>query len=400
MKPDFHTKICDDWSLEVLNGLEIDEKQRAWVEIDASSIKQNSEILKNRISENCLLMAVVKADGYGHGAVTVANSALKGGADCLGVATLKEGIELRQSGFKCSILVLGNLIKKKDLRTCFELDLTPTLSSFREAIICQDIASEKDSSANFNIHLKVDTGMTRLGCSFEEAERIINKILELKNVALAGIYSHLAMADALPESYASRVTELQKYRFDQLIKSCPKNESPVCFHLANSAGMLQSVNMHYDMVRVGIALYGYSPVFDLEEDLGLKPALSLKARVTLVREVPAGTGVGYGHSYRTHRKSLLAVVAIGYADGVSRALSGKISALFEGQLFPQVGSIAMDQMVFDITNNTNIKVGSVMTLLGGDEEMSISPKDWSERIGSIPWEIMCSFKNRLPRVVV
>ena len=154
------------------------------------------------------------------------------------------------------------------------------------------------------------------------------------------------------------------------------------------------------MVRVGLCLYGYSPIKDVDCDLNLMPALNVKARITLIRDVPIETGVGYGHLFKTKRKSRLAIVSIGYADGVSRSLSGKISAIVGGTLVPQVGAIAMDQMVFDITDAPNINVGMAVTILGSDGEQVISPQEWSDLSGSIPWEILCGFKNRLPRVVI
>ncbi len=383
---------------KIENVISPDPRSRAWVEVDSKVIENNSRVLKNFIGDDCLLMAVVKADGYGHGAETVAKSALIGGADSLGVATLEEGIQLRNAGLKCQVLILGNLINAEELYSSFCWDLTPTISGIREAIICNNIAENKNKK--FSIHLKIDTGMTRLGCDCDQVEELICKIDCLENISLEGIYSHLAIADRdLENNTQFNFTQVQLTRFEKVLKGLDKRNKFLCRHLANSAGTLSDRRLHFDMVRVGLSLYGYFPVNDFKSDLKLNPALKVKARVTLVRDVKKGTGVGYGHFFKTQRKSKLAVVAIGYADGVSRNLSGKISASIDGVLVPQVGAIAMDQMVFDITDKADIKTGQVLTLLGTDGEVCLSPQNWCDLSGSIPWEVLCSFRNRLPRVV-
>ena len=377
-----------------------DPCNRAWVEVDSQAIENNSRVLKKFIKKDCLLMAVVKADGYGHGAITVSKAALLGGADSLGVATLEEGIELRKSGLDCPILILGNLTSGEELYSSFYWNLVPTISGIREAIICNHIAESHRNK--FSIHLKVDTGMTRLGCNQNEVHELVSKIDSLKNISLEGIYSHLALADQDPsnKTFSTNFTQVQRNRFTEILKIIEDREKLLCRHLANSAATLSDRRLHFDMVRVGLSLYGYYPNSAFESDLKLKPALKVKARVTFIRDVPIGTGVGYGHLFKTKRKSRLAVVAIGYADGVNRTLSGKISASIDGVLVPQVGSIAMDQTVFDITDKPDIKIGHVLTLLGTDGEMFISPHEWSDLSGSIPWEVLCGFRNRLPRVVI
>ncbi len=371
-----------------------DARQRAWIEVESSAIESNTHSLRNVIADSCLLMAVVKADGYGHGAETVARAAINGGADNLGVATLQEGIELRLAGLNCPILLLGNLIKPDELRACLHWRLMPTLSNIREALICQEIA--ESVGLQFNVHLKVDTGMTRLGCDLNLALALISQIDDLNNLVLKGVYSHLALAD----NESSTVTRQQQQKFEKLLTAMGERRKEVCCHLANSAGTLREASLHYDMVRVGLAIYGYTPIAHLKTNLGLKPALALKARVTFIRQVPKGVGVSYGHAFITQRPTRLAVVGIGYADGVNRALSGRISALINGYSLPQVGSITMDQLVLDATDCPELEVGSVVTLLGSDGDNSITPQHWSDLSGSIPWEVLCGFKNRLPRIVI
>ncbi len=376
----------------------IDPRQRAWVEVSPKAITANTKAIKGLLHENCLLMAVVKADGYGHGSETVAQATLQGGATCLGVATLQEGIDLRKAGINCPILILGNLINSEDLASCLAWDLMLTLSSSKEAMLCQALAELKNKQ--FCVHIKVDTGMTRLGCDLDHASALVDLVDGLKNVSLKGIYSHLALADVERNSASESFTFQQKERFDYVLASLNQKTKHLCKHLANSAGTLKSDNFHFDMVRVGLALYGYSPIEKIRNNVFLQPALAVRARITLVRDVPSGTGVSYGHNFITKRQSRLAVVGIGYADGVNRALSGKISVLINGLAYPQVGSITMDQLVIDITDTPDIPVGAVVTLLGVDGAMTITPYQWSQVSGSILWEILCGFKYRLPRIVI
>ena len=376
----------------------IDPRQRAWVEVFPSAIRDNTQVVKSLLAENCLLMAVVKADGYGHGAGTVAEAALEGGAANLGVATLQEALDLRKLGISCPILILGNLVNLKDLDACLNWDLIPTISSSREALLCQKIAESYEKK--FNIHIKVDTGMTRLGCDISSLKSLINLIDTLENIELVGIYSHLALADGERHGQPEIITSLQEKRFNSLLSNFKPARQNLCRHLANSAGTFRDKALHFDMVRVGLALYGYKPFEDFADNCSLKPALAVRARITLIRDVPSHTGVSYGHDFITKRPTRLAVVGIGYADGINRALSGKISVLINGYFYPQVGSITMDQLVIDITENNDIRIGDIVTLLGEDKGSSITPYEWSQACGSIPWEILCSFKYRLPRVVI
>ena len=373
-----------------------DPRQRAWMEVSAQAIENNARALRGILNPGSALMAVVKADGYGHGAETVARAAICGGATSLGVATLQEGIELRRAGLELPVLVLGNLIQAEELRACLHWQLMPTLSSMREALLCQNLAS--GSGRRFSVQLKLDTGMTRLGCDWQDGSRLTAAIQQLDHLILRGVYSHLAMADGGPEGEAERITRLQQERFDAVTRSL--RSEALQLHLANSAGTLRDPSLHHDQVRVGLALYGHSPSQHLNQSVHLEPAMGVKARVSLIRVVPAGVGVSYGHRFITSRPSRLAVVGIGYADGVSRSLSGHISVLHAGQRLPQVGAITMDQLLVDATDHPALDVGDVVTLLGSDGEEVIHPLEWAELSHTIPWEVLCSFKHRLPRLVV
>ncbi len=378
---------------------DIDPKQRAWIEVKGKALESNVRQLKSKLSKNCQFMAVVKADGYGHDAKVVSEYAIKGGASQLGVATLKEGIKLRSSGVKKPILILGNLYTKNDLIISFKNDLMPTISSIRECLICNNIG--KHFGLRFSLHLKVDTGMSRLGFELNKFIQQFEKIQSFENITIKGIYSHLSSADEHNSLDSKSITQQQRLKFQELLNQINVDRNhEIKIHLANSAGMLLNQDFHFDMVRVGLCMYGYSPLEKINNKLSLKPALFLKVKVAFIRIIDKGVGVSYGAKFVSRRKTKLAVLSIGYADGVPRNLSGKLKVIHKNKFYPQVGSITMDQMMVDITGSNEIKIGSTMILLGSDGDKTISPLDWARASNTIPWEILCSFKNRLPRVQV
>ena len=378
---------------------DIDPKQRAWIEVRGKALETNVRQLRSKLRKDCQFMAVVKADGYGHDAKVVSEYAIKGGASQLGVATLNEGIRLRSCGVKVPILILGNLYTKRDLIISFENDLMPTISSIGECLICNNIG--KHFGSKFYLHLKVDTGMSRLGFECSKFVQQFEKIKSFENISIAGIYSHLSSADEINPFDSKSVTQLQRKKFQELLKkiNLDKNQN-IKIHLANSAGMLLNQDFHFDMVRIGLSMYGYSPLIKSDENFTLKPALFLKVKVSFIRIIDKGVSVSYGGKFVSTKKTKLAVLSIGYADGVLRNLSGKINVIHNSKLYPQVGSITMDQMMVDITGSNDIQVGSTMVLLGSEGDKTISPLHWAKESNTIPWEILCSFKNRLPRVQV
>ena len=361
---------------------DIDPKQRAWIEVNGKAIETNVRNLRSKLRNNCQLMAVVKADGYGHDAKVVSEYAIKGGASELGVATLKEGIKLRSFGVNKPILVLGNLYMKKDLIIAFKNDLMPTISSLRECLICNNIG--KQFGLKFSLHLKVDTGMSRLGFESDKFIQEFEKIKSFENISIEGIYSHLSSADEDNSLDPKSSTQLQRLKFRELLKQINVDSfHNIKIHLANSAGMLLNKDFHFDMVRVGLSMYGYSPLAKIDKNLCLKPALFLKVKVAFIRVIDQGVRVSYGGKFVSSRKTKLAVLSIGYADGVPRNLSGKIKVIFKNKLYSQVGSITMDQMMVDITDSDDIKVGTTMLLLGADGGKTISPNDWANKSNTI-----------------
>ena len=369
--------------------------QRAWVEIDLAALTHNVKQLKNLLSPHTELMAVVKADAYGHGAVAVSQTALQAGASWLGVATIPEGIELREAGIEAPILLLGATHTAQQVKAIAQWHLQPTICTAKQALIFSEVLVDLNQS--LPVHAKLDTGMSRLGAPWQEATEFVQLVNGLPNLKLASIYSHLATADS-----PDRTVMLQQHqRFKGAIAQIKTSGiNPRRLHLANSAAALADPDLHYDLVRVGLATYGLYPAPHLQNVVDLKPAMQVKARVTQVKTIEPGTGVSYGYQFIAQRQTRIAVVGIGYADGIPRNLSNKMQVLIRGKFVPQVGAVTMDQLMLDVTDIPDLEVGEVVTLLGKDGENQITADDWAAILGTISWEIICGFKHRLPRVAV
>ncbi|MBV8885101.1 MAG: alanine racemase [Chroococcidiopsidaceae cyanobacterium CP_BM_RX_35] len=372
-------------------------RQRAWVEIDTDALTHNVKQLKALLSPHTKLLAVVKADAYGHGAVTVAQTVLHSGASWLGVATVPEGIELREAGVKAPILILGATHTVEQIHAITRWQLQPTLYHPQQALMFSETLSTNPCGYHpLSVHIKFDTGMSRLGPSWQQAAEFIQLVRRLPHLEIKSIYSHLATAESLDQT----VMRQQQARFEQVIAQIATVMPLPPRHLANSAATLTDQALHYDMVRVGLAMYGLYPATHLRNTINLKPALRLKARVTQVKTIPPQTGVSYGHKFITERELRLAVVGIGYADGVPRNLSNQMTVLLRGQRVPQVGAITMDQLMLDVSAIADLTVGEEVTLLGAEGKEQIWADDWATTLGTISWEILCGFKHRLPRVAV
>ncbi|MGB3204587.1 MAG: alanine racemase [Crinalium sp.] len=371
-----------------------DPCQRAWVEIDLKALVQNVTQIKSLLSPQTALMAVVKADAYGHGARIVSQKVLEAGASWLGVATVPEGIELRQAGIDVPILVLGAVNSPEEIQAIAHWKLQPTICSPQQAKTFEKTLGNLEQK--LPVHVKLDTGMSRLGTFWQDATEFIELVQKLSNLEIASIYSHLATADDVDPT----VMKQQHERFQSAIASLKATGIIPRLHLANSAATLSDRALHYDMVRVGLALYGLYPAEHLKQVINLKPVLSVKARVTQVKTISPGTGVSYGYKFVASKETQIAVVGIGYADGVPRSLSNKMKVLIRGQIVPQIGAITMDQLMLDVSSIPDLQVGEVVTLLGEQGNIKIQADDWASALGTISWEILCGFKHRLPRVAV
>lgn len=380
-------------------------RRDAWVEVDLNAIEQNLRFVRSRLKppikgigpnnpdQAPRLMAVVKSDGYGHGASSVAEvlEASSEGVDWLGVASIDEGTQLRASGIKLPILILSPT-PSWAISTALENKLDITLSSEKQI---RDVAA----CGRARVHLKIDTGMHRLGVPFEKLEETLKLIKSLDNLELVSVYSHLAKA-ANEEAVSS-----QNNLFNQASALTKHYFSNVFFHLASSEATIFP-HVHYDLVRVGLYLYGLQPD-TVSPDLPLRPALSVRARINHINKIAAGQSVGYSWTWTAEKETLLASIPIGYADGVDRGLSNRMPGLLMGKTVNQVGRISMDQMLFDISNVPEAQEGDVITLIGSDSDIErnadngqtkLTLSQWAETLGTITYELACRLRTRLPRV--
>jgi alanine racemase len=370
-------------------------RHRAWVEIDRHALASNVRSIQSLLAPSTELMAVIKADAYGHGAIKVAGTVLAAGAKSLAIATIGEGIELREAGITAPILILGAVNTPEEVAALAHWQLQPTLCDPEQISVFATVMERLEQA--LPVHLKIDTGMSRLGTRWEKAIDFVEGVLSRPSLKIASIYSHFATADDPDRS----AMELQQQRFQKTIATLQAGGyRPPCLHLANSAATLGDRCLHLDRVRVGLALYGLYPAPHFREKIPLQPVLQVKARVSQVKTLPAGSGVSYGHQYVCDRPTRIAVVGIGYADGVPRNLSNRLQVLLRGQVVPQIGAITMDQLMIDVSAIADARAGDVVTLIGRDGDREITAEDWAQDLGTISWEILCGFKHRLPRVSI
>ncbi len=356
----------------------------SWVEINLENASYNMRQIRNHTPEGVKLLAVVKADAYGHGSVMLAPTLLASGADMLGVASIDEGEDLRRANINCDILVLG-AVPVWAVENAVKSDLIISVFSKEHLDACKQ--AYKRTGIKPKVHIKLDTGMNRIGISEDDAKEFIEKVQSADYLELGGIFTHLANAENREK------TQIQIDKWNKIISQV--NTDGLLLHILNTAGTMCYDVPNSNMRRAGIALYGLYP--DLPEDctekIHLKPLMSLKARIVNIHEVRDGEGVSYGHTYIAKGTRTVATVPLGYADGVPRGLSNKIYAKLNGKEIPQIGNITMDQMMFDITG-VDTKCGDIITLL--DENNTIDR--WAEILGTINYELTCRLKVRLGRV--
>jgi alanine racemase len=371
------------------------EQQRAWVEIDLGALAHNVRQIRKLLAPETKIMAVVKADAYGHGAIDIAQTLVAEGVEWLAVATVTEGIELRTAGMIVPILILGAVNSDVQVQAIVQWELQPTICTINQAILISKTVAQLQPRSPIPIHIKLDTGMSRLGANWQEAVTFFSEVSELPYLTIGSLYSHLATADEPDPT----VMEMQIDRFQQAVAaiSAAGYKLPM-LHLANSAGILVSDQLHYQLVRPGLILYGLCPATHLQSKINLQPVLSVKARISQIKDITAGTGVSYGYRFIADQDLRLAVVDIGYADGVPRRLSNRMQVAIRGQSVPQIGSITMDRIMLDISQIPDLQVGEVVTILGKDGHVKITADDWANELGTISWEILCGFRGRLPRV--
>lgn len=356
-------------------------------EISLDAIKHNIAEIKKYISPGAKFMAVVKANAYGHGAPAVARAAVEAGADHLGVANLKEALELRETGILSPILILTES-PTSVADEVIQHDLTQTIYSFSEAKALSDEAQKRKKTAK--IHVKIDTGMGRVGIVPSEGLAFIAKVSSLPGLTLEGVFTHFAKAEDPEDNFT--VEQFQK--FQQIIARLPQITLK---HAANSAAALFHPATHLDLVRVGLMMYGLYPQGNSRRLINLKPALSFKTRVTYLKKVPAGTPLAYGSTYITPTETTIATLPVGYADGYSRRLSNRGQVVINGKRFPVVGRISMDLTLVNVGQG-KVEMGDEAVLIGEQGGQAVSADEIAALEDTISYEVICSIGKRVPRV--
>lgn len=365
----------------------------SWVEINLSHLEENIINIKKNIKnvENKELMAVIKADGYGHGSIMIAPTLKACGINAFGVASIDEGIELRENEKDCPILVLGaapvwayEAVSKYDIQ----------ISVFNESHIDAIKMFYEMNKKKIKVQVKVDTGMNRIGINYKGAPSFINKLRKIEAVDLKGVFTHFADAEN-PD-----ILKMQKERFDYVLDNI--NTEGLKIHCQNSPGAFLINDDRYNGIRLGIVIYGLTPLTAGIEPVcklpELKQLVSIKGRITNIHTIQKGEGVSYGYKFIADKETTVATIPIGYADGVSRNLSGKLQGFLNGKKINQIGRITMDQMMFDITG-TDAREGDIITILGYDDFNNfLSVDSWAESLNTINYELVCRLKVRLPRV--
>jgi alanine racemase len=366
-----------------------------WLEINLSAIANNTRRIKELVGPQVRVLVALKADGYGHGALKVARTALHNGASMLGVATVSEATPLREAGVSAPVLVFG-YVPLWQMREAIRLDLTITLYALDAAQALAHAAQALGKTVR--VHVKIDTGMSRLGIRSERLDEILQLLREIQrlpNLELEGIYTHFAKADAEDLSHA----HLQLARFQNVLQVIEKaGLRPPLVHAANSAATLRLPEARFNMVRPGTALYGLEPAPDAPLPEGFQPALAFKTQVAQVKLIPAGEGISYGCTYITERPTWIAVLPVGYADGFRRAPANWGSVLIHGQEAPLLGRVCMDQSMVDISHISGVRVGDEVVLIGQQGTAALTAETVAQRLGTINYEVVAEILARVPRV--
>ena len=364
-----------------------------WLEINLDAIAHNVRRIKQVVGENIQIIAMVKANAYGHGAIEVSETLLKNGVTMLGVGVVEEGIVLRKADIKAPILVCG-LTTNDQLESLVMYNLTATVCKLKTIQTLSKIASKKKGKVP--VHIKIDTGMGRLGIPAEDTLDFVEKIGKMKNIVIEGIFTHFAATDEDAGNYTRKQFEQYKKALFELEKE--RMNIPLK-HVANSAAILNSSCFHLDAVRPGIIIYGLFPSPKTKQMVQLEPAAEFKTKIVFLKEVSTGKSIGYGRTYTTTRPTRIATLPVGYADGYSWLLSNNGEVLVRGQRAPIIGRICMDLCMIDVTHIEGVQIGDEVVLWGKQGSQMISAEEIAEKRGSIAYEVICMVdKERVPKV--
>lgn len=374
----------------------MDMLKRTWAEVDLDNLSHNYKTLTHDMPEGCRFLGVVKADAYGHGAVPVAKKLEELGAGYLAVSNFEEAKQLREAGIGLPILILGYTPPEFAVEEV-KLNITQEVHCLEYGQALSRAVSE--AGMTLKAHLKVDTGMSRLGFfAYDHPETIdvLEAVWKLPGIQVEGVFMHFAVSDTPSED---AYTRLQHERFMGVVAALrERGLEPKIIHCANSGATIAYPEYHHDMVRPGIATYGLDPSGDMKGMADLKPLMSMKTTIAAIRPFASGITVSYGRTYKTEADRVLAVCPIGYADGLPRRLSGDVSFLLHGKAVPVVGRICMDMCMVDITDVPEAKVGDTVTVIGRDGDLENTWDDWADRLGTISYELVCGINKRVPRL--
>jgi alanine racemase len=361
-------------------------------EIDLGALRNNLAAVRSYVEPSVGIMAVIKADAYGHGAVRIAEGAVGLGVQCLSVARFHEGLKLREAGIAHPILILEAL-QKEHIAVCLANGFELTAVSRESAQLLSAAAGRAGRKAV--VHAKVDTGMGRLGMSHLDAPALLESIAMMPGLELRGVYSHFATAEESDQTYARE----QLARFLAVLEGLERKKIEIPLrHMANSAAILSLPESYFDMVRPGLMLYGYAPREDMAQKHPLLPVMALKSRVSFLKTVEAGSAISYGRKHIARKRTVIATVPVGYADGYFRSLTNRANVLINGERYPVVGTVCMDHVMVDVGLGSTVQEGDTVTLLGQDGAETITAWDLSREIGTVPYEITCAVSPRVPRV--
>lgn len=373
----------------------------AWVEVDLSAIRHNVAVSRKFLKSRCRLLAVVKADAYGHGSVQVAKAALGAGADRLAVATVPEALKLRKAGITAPIMLLAQP-PATSIPVLLGYSITPTVYEPDFAVAYGEAADLRGMKAPY--HLAVNTGMNRIGVRFDEVVEFLYQVNFHRALELEGVFTHYATADC-PETLDFNIAS--KHFADAIEAIRAVGIDPGIVHSANSASIYRYPEVHYDMVRLGVSLYGLHPCPETRDLVDLRPAMSVHARITDTRFVPMSEGVSYGLHYRSPGSVKICTVPIGYADGLRRGLSGNTDFILGGRYFRQVGNICMDQCMFEVDMRSygtreriDPQVGDEVIIVGTQGIAEVTLDEMAEKLGTIHYELACGFGQRMDRIYV
>ena len=374
-----------------------------WAEVSLKAIARNLKVVRKHIGPKPMILAVVKSNAYGLGAVPVAKALEKAGADWFGVTCANEGIELRDSGIRKRVLVLTGFWPGEENRI-LENNLTPVVTRVGDVRLLERAARSRGRKAPIRFHLKINTGMNRLGIDPGEIEAFASALADSRHIALEGTFTHFASA----EDFSARQTDDQERVFNQCLSRMRKlGLAPGIVHMANSGAISARPSTYADMVRPGAVLYGYYQSFDpppknqeVRERLPIEPSLSLRARIIALRDLPVGQGVGYSARFITQCPTRVAVINAGYADGILRQRTNRGCALVRGRRVPLVGTISMDLTTLDVTDVPGVEVGDIVTIYGKDGSDSIVVSDVAREIGTVTSDLLCALGRRVPRYYV